>query len=172
MMNKISLFIILVFSVVSQVSNAASGSCLNISGKYSSPFDEQTGGKTLIMINQTGCTSLDIVGNWTSDQPPYAKSYGLVTFTFGAAQPSQIACLNAVPDMCASYSLNGAFITMTTDPQSPRVIADSAHGTCFYTKAQLSKDETGNLVETPFADNCDDGYKGAISSTYVYPKAN
>lgn len=144
---------------------AADPMCIDISGEYSAPWDDQDN-ETTFMYSQTDCNYVIISGYSIDYVTPSSTQFSAITFYLDGRPPSGFAygpCWGAAPGVCATYKARPTFIEKTLDKTEIGVVGDPIHGACYYSISHLSKDANGNLLEEPQVDKCDDGYTGKIN---------
>ena len=170
-----SLFMVFLLALAASLSPEAyanSTTCLNISGKYSAPWDTKTN-KTTFSYNQTNCEFL-IIGGYVIDyaRPSSSQFHTMTAYLDGQPPVNEGLgpCYGAAPRVCASYTATPSFIIKTLDQSHTGFAASPAGALCTYHVSHISKDTEGNLIEDFQIESCDDGYTGKIAPM-VFPAA-
>lgn len=140
----------------------ANGSCVDISGDYSSPYD--SGDRTTTFsIKQDRCENISVLSIIIIGAAP------LVSNSYYHLNGSPVVnCSKDYFNDCGSLKVTADGIEKTNLKNT--VAGDDEHGFCQFTTTVLTKDEQGNLVETVRSANCEDNYVGPLTKPVVYLK--
>ena len=149
----------------------ASAKCPNIEGTFFSPFENANSDSvTEITIQQYSCDSIFIVGTTLGKRffESLYKSYHARFSLGGTPVTAARDCVNAYFGICGTYQATPLHIEKKLNAAA--LIEDTKHGLCTYTSTNLTKDRSGNLIETPQAE-CEDGFRGPVAPL-VWKKAS
>lgn len=156
---------ILLFSLLLTAPASFAAGCPDISGNYEAPTNTESRQITYI-YSQAKCDWLSISGVYATDSGGVSVM-PTKDYVFDGKQPKD--CNFSMPGTCAAYSITPAGIAKHL-AQSSFADGGEKHGGCTYTDSVLTKDTSGNLVETVAATKCEDGFSGTLPPI-VYPKS-